>query len=98
MKRHTIGVNRRPYQIDARGYGLCIENNGESIRHLLNQTQAIFLARQVAQVQSPPGRIIPRNIGITDVGRTFSICGIVVMNRIGTGKFVDGLLLKLLDE
>jgi hypothetical protein len=53
---------------------------------LLNRTQVMFLARQTAQVQLPPGGTIPRNIDVTDVGRTFSICGIVVMNYIGDRK------------
>jgi hypothetical protein len=59
----------------------CIENEGKFIDHLLNQTQAIFLARQAAQIQLPLGVTIPQKISITDVERTFNICGIVIKKK-----------------
>jgi hypothetical protein len=59
-----------------------IENDDKFIGHLLNPTQAMFLARQAAQIQLPPGVTIPRKIGVPDVGQIFSICGIVIKNCI----------------
>jgi hypothetical protein len=66
----------------------CIENEGKFIGHLLNQTQATFLARQAAQIQLPLGVTIPQKIDIADVGRTFSICGIVIKKCKWIGLFL----------
>jgi hypothetical protein len=66
---------------------LCLENDGKSIGHLLNRTQVGYLARQAAQIHLPPGVTIPRKIGVAEVGRTFSICGIVIRNGMGYDPF-----------
>jgi hypothetical protein len=71
---------------------LCLENEGKSIGHLLNRTQASYLARQATQIHLPPGVTIPRKIGVSDVGRTFSICGIVTKNSTAVDHFSGKLV------
>jgi hypothetical protein len=67
----------------------CIENEGKSIDHLLNRTQAIFLARQAMQIQLPPRVVISRKIVVADVRRIFSIYGIIIKNANGLDSSSD---------